>query len=251
MGRKKRKRGRIRDRTVIIGLAALALLIGMLYFRNTRQTADVSKPAPIQAAAPIESKKQTQGARTNKKDPLLTLVNGKNPLPKGWKADLVPLEGEHSIDRRAYPGLKKMLEDARAAGLDPLICSSYRTNELQTRLFNEQVKAYQNRGYEKEAAEREAAVWVAVPGTSEHQTGLAADIVSVSNQNLNHSQENTAVQKWLMKNCWKYGFILRYPSDKNSITGIGYEPWHYRYVGKQAAKEIYEQSVCLEEYLRQ
>ncbi|MCB6367700.1 M15 family metallopeptidase, partial [Intestinibacillus massiliensis] len=95
-----------------------------------------------------------------------------------------------------------------------------------------------------------AAVWVAVPGTSEHQLGLAVDLVSLSNQNLNHSQENTALQKWLMKNSWKYGFILRYPSDKSSITGIGYEPWHYRYVGKKAAKAIYEQGVCLEEYLQ-
>jgi len=91
---------------------------------------------------------------------------------------------------------------------------------------------------------------VAVPGTSEHQLGLAVDLVDLDNQNLNESQEKTAVQKWLLENSWKYGFILRYPNDKRKLTGIIYEPWHYRYVGKDAAREIYETGVCLEEYLK-
>ena len=95
----------------------------------------------------------------------------------------------------------------------------------------------------------EAGKWVAVPGTSEHQTGLALDIISSSYQVLDRDQENTAEQRWLMENSYKYGFILRYPSDKSEITGINYEPWHYRYVGKEAAKEIYEKGLCLEEYL--
>lgn len=90
---------------------------------------------------------------------------------------------------------------------------------------------------------------MAVPGTSEHQLGLALDIVDISNQTLDESQENTPVQKWLMNNSWRYGFILRYPTDKSDITGISYEPWHYRYVGKKAAKEIYDAQICLEEYL--
>lgn len=100
-----------------------------------------------------------------------------------------------------------------------------------------------------EDAKLEAGKIVAVPGTSEHQLGLAVDIVDKYNQVLDENQENTAVQKWLMENCWKYGFILRYPNDKSSITGIMYEPWHYRYVGDAAAKEIYQQGICLEEYL--
>ena len=90
---------------------------------------------------------------------------------------------------------------------------------------------------------------MAVPGTSEHQLGLAVDIVDTANQHLDESQETTDVQKWLLQNSWKYGFILRYPSDKSDITGIIYEPWHYRYVGKDAAKAIYEEGICLEEYV--
>ncbi|MBR2807404.1 MAG: M15 family metallopeptidase, partial [Oscillospiraceae bacterium] len=86
-------------------------------------------------------------------------------------------------------------------------------------------------------------------GTSEHQLGLALDIVDTNERQLNSTQANNATQQWMMENCWKYGFILRFPEDKEDITGIIYEPWHYRYVGKEAAKEITEQGVCLEEYL--
>lgn len=104
-------------------------------------------------------------------------------------------------------------------------------------------------GYSAEEAKIEAAKSVAVPGTSEHQLGLAVDIVDVNNQNLDSSQEHTPVQKWLMENSWKYGFILRYPKGKSEITGIIYEPWHYRYVGKEAAADIVERGITLEEYL--
>ena len=90
---------------------------------------------------------------------------------------------------------------------------------------------------------------VAVPGTSEHELDLAFDLVDDSYRNLDDAQEETPVQKWLMENSWEYGFILRYPNSKSDVTGIIYEPWHYRYVGKHIAKEIYNSGLCLEEYL--
>ena len=96
----------------------------------------------------------------------------------------------------------------------------------------------------------EAARWEAPPGTSEHQTGLALDIVSARYQVLDSAQANTAEQQWLMAHCWEYGFILRYPADKTEITGIGYEPWHYRYVGRETAAAVHESGLCLEEYLQ-
>ncbi len=89
---------------------------------------------------------------------------------------------------------------------------------------------------------------MARPGTSEHQTGLAVDIVDTSYQLLDEAQEGTAVQKWLMTHCAEYGFILRYPTEKSDLTGVNYEPWHYRYVGEAAAREIMERGLCLEEY---
>ena len=94
-------------------------------------------------------------------------------------------------------------------------------------------------GRDRAAAEEAAADEVARPGTSEHQLGLAVDIVDVNYQLLDTNQENTAVQKWLLENSWRYGFILRYPTDQTDVTGIVYEPWHYRYVGKEYAQDIY------------
>lgn len=182
---------------------------------------------------------------------LLTLVNMSNKIPSDWTVDLVELRNNQAIDRRAYEGLQSMMDDARAEGLDPLICSSYRSQEKQEQLYTNKRNYYLDQGYSNDESTALAAIWVAYPGTSEHQLGLTVDICSVSNQNLDDSQEDTATQQWLMANCYKYGFILRYPSDKSEITGISYEPWHYRYVGVDAATEIHEKGLCLEEYLEQ
>ncbi len=179
----------------------------------------------------------------------LRLVNTSHPLPDDFTVDVTELSNGHAIDSRAYPALQEMMDAARAEGLSPVICSSYRTMDTQKRLFQQQVDAYLDRGYSQEDAEVEAAVWVAIPGTSEHQLGLAVDIVDLSYQLLDEKQEQTPVQQWLMAHCQEYGFILRYPTDKSDITGIGYEPWHYRYVGKEAAEEIMREGICLEEYL--
>ena len=153
------------------------------------------------------------------------------------------------MDSRCYADLQQMMDDCRAAGCEPLICSSYRTQEKQESLFEQKVDSLLAEGYSQTQAEEIAGENVAVPGTSEHQLGLAVDIVDVNQQVLEEEQEDTPTQQWLLANSWKYGFILRYPENKSSITGITYEPWHYRYVGRQAAQEIYSQGICLEEYL--
>lgn len=193
---------------------------------------------------------QNKSANSVVKDELLTLVNFENTIPKDWKVDLVQLNNGQSVDRRIYDDLIAMLQAAKSEGLNPLICSSYRTNEKQERLYQNKVSEYLSQGYSKVEASDKAAFWVARPGTSEHQLGLAVDIVSTKNQRLDRSQENTVEQQWLIQNSWKYGFVLRYPTNKNSITGVGYEPWHYRYVGKEHAKKINELGVCLEEYVK-
>lgn len=181
----------------------------------------------------------------------LTLVNSENPIDDNFQITLTRLRNKQAIDARCYPELQAMMDDCRAAGLSPIICSSYRTYDKQEELFEQQVQEFINQGYGKLDAQKKAAGAVARPGTSEHELGLAIDIVDESNQRLNQYQENTAVQRWLMQNSWRYGFILRYPSDKTDITGIQYEPWHYRFVGKEAARIIYENNWTLEEYLNQ
>ena len=180
----------------------------------------------------------------------LILVNSDHPLPDGFSVpQLTQLRSNQFVDSRVYPALQQMMDDARAEGLEPLICSSYRDWETQIALYEAEVQDWLGKGYSQEAAEVEAAKWVARPGTSEHQTGLTVDIVDLSYQLLDEAQENTPVQRWLMAHCAESGFILRYPTDKSALTGVGYEPWHYRYVGVEAAREIMENGLCLEEYL--
>ena len=179
----------------------------------------------------------------------LVLVNKWDPMEADGDIELKQLSNGHAVDARIYPSLQQMMDDARSAGLSPVICSSYRTVSDQQELYSAKVEKYLSQGLSPEAAEAEAAKWVALPGTSEHQTGLAVDIVSLYYQTLDEGQENTAEQKWLMENSWRYGFILRYPNGTTEITGINYEPWHYRYVGKTAAEEIYTRGITLEEYL--
>jgi D-alanyl-D-alanine carboxypeptidase len=180
----------------------------------------------------------------------LLLVNPWNYIPEGYDITLTQLMNGHSVDERCYPDLQEMMDACRADGNSPLICSSYRSQQKQEQLFENRVTSLIAQGYSEADARTEAATINAIPGTSEHQLGLAVDIVDVNNQNLDESQESAAVQKWLMQNSWKYGFILRYPSGKSDVTGIIYESWHYRYVGKDAAKEMFEQGLCLEEYLQ-
>lgn len=208
-------------------------------------TESTPPPAPNPTAVPVPDNPLPAGDNW-----ALTLVNWEHTLPDGFSIpELTQLRNGHAVDSRAYPALQSMMDDARAAGLQPLICSSLRSRADQEQLFEQEVQNWLARGYARENAEAQAAMWVARPGTSEHQTGLAVDIVDMSYQVLDEGQENTLVQKWLMAHCAEYGFILRYPTNKSDLTGVSYEPWHYRYVGVKAAQEIMGRGLCLEEYL--
>ena len=180
----------------------------------------------------------------------LRLVNGDHLLPEDFSPpELTQLANGHRIDSRVYPELQAMMDAARAAGYQPLICSSFRTWDKQEELFERKVASCLASASSRAEAEAQAALWVARPGASEHQMGLAVDIVDKEYQLLDQAQESRPVQQWLMAHCAEYGFILRYPTDKSALTGVGYEPWHYRYVGKDAAQAITSAGLCLEEYL--
>ena len=179
----------------------------------------------------------------------LLLVNAWHKLPEDYHVELKTLANGLQVDARIYDDLNAMLTDCREAGLEPIVCSAYRTEDTQTRLYRNKVSRLLSAGWRRDTVEQEAARWVAPPGTSEHQTGLALDIVSADYQLLDEQQAQTPEQQWLMAHCWEYGFVLRYPTDKCAVTGIGYEPWHYRYVGKEAAREMQQKGLCLEEYL--
>ena len=173
----------------------------------------------------------------------LIVVNRWNPIPENYSVELTVLSNGQKVDSRIYPHLQEMFDAARAEGIYPIVREGYRTEEEQQEILDDKIQAYINEGYSQWRAERNAKEWVALPGTSEHQLGIAVDI------NADKSKcTNDDVYAWLAENAYKYGFILRYPLDKQEITGTSYEPWHYRYVGTEDAYEINERGICLEEY---
>ncbi len=177
------------------------------------------------------------------------LVNPWHFVPADYTPDLVSAEDGYIVDRSCRDALIRMLQDCRKAGYDARITSAYRRQQTQIDLYNNKVNYFLDLGYDPATARAEAAKIIAVPGTSEHQLGLSVDLVDNSYWVLDEQQEKTPAQKWLMEHCWEYGFILRYPNDKTSVTGIIYEPWHYRYVGVEVAMELKSSGLCLEEYL--
>ena len=179
----------------------------------------------------------------------LALVNEKHPLDTSYvPAKLTEISGGKQVDSRMADSLNKMLDDAKKAGLSMYVTSGYRSYEKQRDVFNTTMQDWINQGYTPLNAYDETKKSVAIPGTSEHATGLAVDIMSTKYGELDEKQGDTEEQKWLMEHCSEYGFVLRFPQDKSDITGIIYEPWHYRYVGVDAAKEMTENGLTLEEY---
>ena len=179
----------------------------------------------------------------------LILVNPWNFTPEDYDPEIVLINDWQKSSSVCRDALLEMLEACEDAGLVPFIASAYRTHGDQNWLYNNKIQRLIAEGYSEADARKLAGTVVAVPGTSEHELGLAFDLVDDSYKGLDSGQEATPVQKWLMEHSWEYGFILRYPNNKSEITGIIYEPWHYRYVGKEIAKEIYVSGLCLEEYI--
>ena len=173
----------------------------------------------------------------------LIIVNRWNELPEDYSVELTELSNGQKVESRIYPYLQEMFDAARAEGVYPVVREGYRTEEEQQEILDDKIQTYINQGYSRSRAERTAKEWVALPGTSEHQLGIAVDINADKSKS-----SNEEVYAWLAENAYKYGFILRYPLGKQEITGTSYEPWHYRYVGEEAALEICEQGICLEEY---
>jgi len=215
-----------------------------------------SKPVSSQNAITSSqnaSSEQSVEAMVPNGDWRLVIANKKYPLPKSYKINVATASGNLQLDTRIIDAYKQMIEAAKNDGVSLKLISAFRTYQFQENLFNNKVYQYINGGYSREKAKELAAQYVAPPGTSEHLTGLAVDLISPDwynyNKDLNSNFEKTKQFEWLYNNCAKYGFCLRYPKDKVSITGYNYEPWHYRYVGVEAATEIMNRKICLEEYV--
>lgn len=178
------------------------------------------------------------------KDWNLILVNKNNPIPENYSFNKSQIYNDILVDDRILSDLRDMLEKMEEDGFSPEVTSGYRTNETQTRYYQNKVDDLIAQGIDEEEAKKEASKNIAIPGTSEHEVGLDVDI---NEKEVEWTTEK--FYKWLENNSYKYGFILRYPYGKTDITGIKYEPWHYRYVGKDHAPIMYQEGLTLEEYL--
>ncbi len=203
----------------------------------------------------LEAANTTKEGNDNKGTELpwyLVLVNNKNPMDEDYEIpSFTDLQPGYSVDSRIAEAANQMLQDAKADGMKIIICSAYRSVGRQEELFNTSLQDRLNSGLDYWDAFAETRQSVAEPGTSEHALGLALDLISNDYMGLDEKQQETEEAQWLAQNCHKYGFILRYPPEKTEITGIIYEPWHYRYVGVEDATKIMELGITLEEYLEE
>lgn len=165
------------------------------------------------------------------------LVNRWNHVPEEYEADLVWFDG-FQIDSSCRDSLEQMISDCRAAGYVCNLTSAYRGYNYQNTIFQRKVQKLIGAGYTRASAELETSRSIAIPGTSEHHLGLAVDLKSAY-----------STYGWLAENSWKYGFIMRYPDGTTELTGVYYEPWHFRYVGAELAQELYELDLCVEAYM--
>ncbi|MCD7750177.1 MAG: M15 family metallopeptidase [Lachnospiraceae bacterium] len=181
---------------------------------------------------------------------LLVLVNKEHAVPDNYGTDLKLLNnGRFYVAKSLYDDLVKMLDDADEQGYDYYLVCGYRNRDYQQGLVDNDVKMYmEDYGLSYQEALAKTYEQVMPAGYSEHETGLAMDITAAGNVTLDESQDQEPAIIWLKENGWKYGFILRYPEDKEDVTGISYEPWHFHYVGREAAEFMHEHDLTLEEF---
>ncbi|MGI5907433.1 MAG: D-alanyl-D-alanine carboxypeptidase family protein [Christensenellales bacterium] len=176
------------------------------------------------------------------------LVNPSHPLPDGFSIAVADFEGGQ-VDKRILTVCRRMFADAKEDGVTLRLVDAYRSYARQNELYQKKVDSYIAKGYGRKEAEKKAATITARPNTSEHQTGLALDIVTPSYTIRDKGFARTKAFKWLDAHAQDYGFTMRYRADKVSITKVIYEPWHWRFVGVQAAKAMKKSGQCYEEYL--
>lgn len=268
----KRKKA-LRKRRIFVSVCCvllIALVAGITFGTKAVIKSVKSKQSSLEAkvsakAEKTDIKKQTDPAFDDTKQLVtiggveldanfknLLLVNGSHPLSEDYDytKDLMTIPGEYhngqldQINKDIWPYLKAMIDDARKEGVNLSVWSPYRSYNIQQMLFNRQKQKQIEAGVPESEADAKAASIVARPGTSEHHTGLAADINMADD-----AFENTPMYAWLTEHCQDYGFIMRYPKDKIDVTGVIYESWHYRFVGINVAKDIKNKGITLEEYL--
>ena len=247
--RRKKKRKLNKKRVAIV--IAIPLLIIFLIIKATKNDDKIettSTNIENTATSPANEVTQKQEQTRTKKeitDWRLTLANYENILPEDFEVEVANIDETRQFDARAIDELTQMMNDMRKAGISNIwVQSAYRSVERQKELYDESIKKHLSQGKTQEEATRLTDEYINKPGSSDHNLGLAVDFNYVDNK-----FEDLDGFKWLKENAEKYGFILRYPKDKEEITKISYESWHWRYVGQEHAKKMNELNMCLEEYI--
>ena len=255
---------------LILALAALVVLLAIYLSMGDKPPEPIETTTePVETAEPPEENQMPEmqfksdlsayeAAMTADGDKYLVLINKQNKVG----AELVPsplvkVKDTHKdieLEATVARALEAMFIEMRACGYgDVFVTSAYRSHSYQTWLFNyyiEEEKSADRTLTDAEARER-VLHYSAAPGTSEHQSGLAVDLMTNGMRELDESFATYPVYTWLLDNAWKFGFVLRFPSDKTDVTGYDYEPWHYRFVGRENAYAMWKDGLCLEEFLEQ
>ena len=252
--RQRKRKAIIRKTLIKTGIILFLIMIVLIYctWRTNKENEKIEQSeqtqieiekndneTTIEASAPVENSPQNSDWR-------LILVNKDNEIPENYQVELANIDPKLQFDKRAIGELNAMMTDMRKSGISYVwIQSAYRDEKLQTELYKNSVKKYMKQGMTEEEAEIKTQKSINKPNTSEHNLGLSIDFNEVT-----EGFANTKAYQWLMKNAENYGFILRYPKEKEDITGVIYEPWHWRYVGKENAIQMNEKNECLEEFVR-
>ncbi len=180
------------------------------------------------------------------------IINNENPLPENYSPALERVQGDFSMDSRCAEYAREMISAARLDGIELNVVSAYRNVQKQQENLDAYIERMINEGHSEEEARRLALLEIAKPGTSEHNAGLALDILTAdwweTHDDVTSDFENTEEFKWLNEHAHEYGFILRYPKGAEKITGYAYEPWHYRFVGKYYAEKIKKSGLPFEHF---
>lgn len=262
----KRQKIRLRSRIqaaaiLVIAVGAVAAVVfGSIHATQVKKENKAALEAQIaaeQAAAQAAAEEAARLAAEEAARPpevdlnawYMTLVNIDNLLEEEFEPELTEIENEQSFDSRAAVHLQTLIQAARDAGYTVYFCSGYRDYYTQSGIYWTHVDDFVAAGMGEEEAHATTRLQVNYPGASEHQLGLAADILEYKDQPMESYIGGSGLMLWLEENCADYGFVIRYPADKTHITGISYEPWHLRYVGEEAAHYMMERGLCLEEFL--
>lgn len=253
--RKRRNRRRFAELGWYVAAAAIAGCLVLGAILTVRHIDPRAKTNDVETWVVTTAEKATPSPEPTD-DPYFTqLVNWKNPIAMKAQGlvrqsdifgeEVLLVNGEGSVNGEAGWAAKRMFEDAMKEGVGRYrLASAYRSTEYQDSLFNKRLATDDSYGRDP----YNAPVKVMPGWASEHPTGLALDILAEAYPNSNDGYADTEEGRWLADNAHRYGFIMRYPRDKEHITGVIFEPWHYRYVGVDIATEIYEKRICLEEY---